>query len=144
MIRYSFEICLIFLTYLITHESCSVLEKYEESSQKHLFDTVFREKREYVSSCDYFNKMNGITCSSGFLEYDIDLLFYNYTYVPAGMLTGYNISRLIFESFNLTVAEDFLEGVCYLSSFRVKRSSIEVKYLLRIFNICIIFIVTMY
>ena len=81
--------------------------------------------------CPYFENVDGVDCLTNRAgldsEYNISVVcFHKYKHVPAGMLKGYSIKKIIVTDPDTTVAENFLEGVLDLQEFRVEESSIEV------------------
>ena len=116
----------IFVISTMIHENCGILQKNVSKDRKFL---LLREIQRYASPCSKFDKMKGVICTMDVLdEHKIGtLLFSDDIYVPAGMLTGNSIDWLCLKSCNITVAENFLAGVCYLRIFRVDQSKIQVK-----------------
>lgn len=152
MLLYFFQICSIFILYLIIQVNCSLVQENRTTEDKYLLDHVPGEKCEFsFCSCADFRKLDQVGCLSrkelpfsSLPDYDGNdiyiLSFYdsksNYN-LTKKMFHGLNIRILYLNDPEIIVAENVLEGVIGLYKLEVHQSGIEV-----IFLIILIFIIS--
>ena len=123
MIRYFFKVYLFFFI-------CTMFQEYNGVSRKCGKKSI-TDVSSNETDCDRFNELNGVECEKGFHNYHIQKLsFKKGIFIFPGMLTDCDISSIYLENRNISVAENFLEGVQKLLYFMVKESSIEVRCIL--------------
>lgn len=84
--------------------------------------------------CEDFTteKWEDIKCKDDYGFYFPTLLFQNIKYLSGKMFEGYRFRKFdltIMDYYNVTIAENALDGILELEQFEVKRSSIKVIYL---------------
>lgn len=131
MWQYCFNINFIFVLFVIT-EINSGFARSNVSTESETISNIATTKtcKFMFCSCADFLKLSGVLCEGSAYNYISKLTFVDYKNLTKGVLQGFHVALLKLMDPEITVAENFLEGIISLDRIFVEQSSIQVIYLL--------------
>lgn len=129
--QYFFQIYFICLFCEIVQVNYGILQEHTSGESSTLSYTEPRGKCTAENcTCAHISKWSGIECKDReYLPRLPELRFNNSTYLTEKNFLGLSIYSIILRNPDITIAENFLEGILRLKEFLVVQSSIKVTYL---------------
>lgn len=138
MWKYRLKLNIFFVLCVITQVNCGFVRANVSTESETLSEDAPAEKCKFLfCSCADIRNLSGVYCEGSGDNFIFKLTFTDSMHLPEGVLEGLSVRFLHLENPEITVTENFLQGMIYLYLFSVEKSSIEVicLHILQLFSV---------